>query len=71
MRRRLSAKQPEIGKSFRNYNCCKLNVYSVRISTEAQNGMVAQVLKDRLFNTPLGTTLPERSAVLAVQGIME
>ncbi|KAK8847636.1 COP9 signalosome complex subunit 5 [Kwoniella newhampshirensis] len=41
---------------------------SSRIATEAHNGMVAQLLKDRLFNTPLTTALDEASARATVQG---
>ncbi|WWD21723.1 COP9 signalosome complex subunit 5 [Kwoniella shandongensis] len=41
---------------------------SSRITTEAQNGMVAQLLKDKLFNTPLTTALDEAAARATVQG---
>ncbi|CAD6569821.1 MAG: COP9 signalosome catalytic subunit rri1 [Tremellales sp. Tagirdzhanova-0007] len=43
---------------------------SIRITTEAQSGMIAQVLKDRLFNTPSTTTLDERTASAAARGII-
>ena len=43
---------------------------SARIATEAQNGMIAQVLKERLFNTPLRTTVDERTAQAAARGVM-
>ncbi|KAK4684009.1 COP9 signalosome complex subunit 5, partial [Tremellales sp. Uapishka_1] len=41
---------------------------SIRISTEAHNGMIAQVLKDRLFNTPLTGSLDSVKAQAAAQG---
>ncbi|WWC86656.1 COP9 signalosome complex subunit 5 [Kwoniella dendrophila CBS 6074] len=41
---------------------------SSRITTEAQNGMVAQLLKDKLFNTPLNGPLDPNVARAAVQG---
>ncbi|WWC68191.1 COP9 signalosome complex subunit 5 [Kwoniella pini CBS 10737] len=41
---------------------------SSRIATEAQNGMVAQLLKDRLFNTPLSGELTRDAARATVQG---
>ena len=44
--------------------------YSIRITTEAHSGMIAQVLKDRLFNTPSTTTLDERLALAAARGII-
>jgi len=37
---------------------------------EAKNGMVAQVLKDKLFNTPLNAPLDEGKARMAAQGIL-
>ena len=43
---------------------------SVRITTEATNGLLSQVLKDKLFNTPLTTALTPEAARAAVKGIM-
>lgn len=43
---------------------------SARIATEAQNGMIAQVIKDRLFNTPLSGALDAESARRATQGVL-
>ncbi|OCF33804.1 COP9 signalosome complex subunit 5 [Kwoniella heveanensis BCC8398] len=43
---------------------------SSRIATEAQNGIIAQLLKDKLFNTPLSDSLDQASAYATVQGRM-
>jgi len=43
---------------------------SIRIATEAQNGMVTQILKDRLFNTPLTGSLDINTAQAAAAGRM-
>lgn len=45
-------------------------MFSMRISAEAQSGMLGQVLKDRLFNTPLTTTLDEQTARRAAAGVL-
>jgi len=37
---------------------------------EVKNGMVAQVLKDKLFNTPLAASLDQDTARLAAQGVL-
>jgi len=42
----------------------------LRISSEAKNGITAQILKDRLFNTPLTGSLTPADAVRAAAGIM-
>ncbi|EIW71070.1 COP9 signalosome complex subunit 5 [Tremella mesenterica] len=42
----------------------------LRIATEAQNGMIAQVIKDKLFNTPLTHALSVEEAMDAVRGVM-
>lgn len=57
-----------LDNSLRDEHRAKL--CSARISTEAQNGMVTQILKDRLFNTPLTGTLDPQAAKLAVQGAL-
>ena len=44
--------------------------FSSRIAIEAQNGITAQILKDRLFNMPLAVTLDKPSAQAAARGIM-
>ncbi|WVR04832.1 COP9 signalosome complex subunit 5 [Kwoniella sp. DSM 27419] len=41
---------------------------SSRIATEAQNGLVTQMIKDQLFNTPLTNAVGEATAVATVQG---
>ncbi|WRT64537.1 COP9 signalosome complex subunit 5 [Kwoniella shivajii] len=41
---------------------------SSRIASEAQNGMIAQLLKDKLFNTPLNAPLDPTIAKMTVQG---
>lgn len=43
---------------------------SARIAVEAQNGMTTQVLKSRLFNTPLSAPLDQQAAKNAAAGIM-
>lgn len=41
---------------------------SVRIATEAHNGITAQAIKERLFNTSLDASLSAENALLAAQG---
>ncbi|ORX35910.1 JAB1/Mov34/MPN/PAD-1 ubiquitin protease-domain-containing protein [Kockovaella imperatae] len=43
---------------------------STRITAEAHNGLTAQILKHRLFNTPLNETLDPHVAQRAVRGAM-
>jgi hypothetical protein len=41
---------------------------SVRIATEAHNGITAQALKEKLFNSGLDAPISPETAVLAAQG---
>lgn len=41
---------------------------SVRIATEAHNGITAQVLKEKLFNSGLDASISPETAMLAAQG---
>lgn len=43
-------------------------INSARIATEAHNGMTTQIIKDRLFNTPLGQTVDIETARRAAAG---
>jgi hypothetical protein len=42
---------------------------SARIATEAHNGITTQIIKSRLFNTPLGETLDPATASRAAAGV--
>jgi hypothetical protein len=42
----------------------------VRLAAEAKNGMLGQALKDRLFNTPLTTSITEDEAQAAARGVL-
>jgi hypothetical protein len=41
---------------------------SVRIATEAHNGMTAQALKEKLFNSGLDASISPEVALLTAQG---
>lgn len=41
---------------------------SSRITLEARNGIISQLLKEKLFNTPLTQSVDDKSAQAIVQG---
>ena len=43
---------------------------SARIATEAHNGTTTQIIKTRLFNTPLGGTVDVATAAKAAAGVL-
>jgi hypothetical protein len=43
---------------------------SARIATEAHNGITTQIIKARLFNTPLGETVDPATAGRAAAGVL-
>jgi len=43
---------------------------SSRIATEAHNGITTQIIKTRLFNTPLGETVDPATAGRAAAGVL-
>ncbi|ODN79471.1 COP9 signalosome complex subunit 5 [Cryptococcus amylolentus CBS 6039] len=46
----------------------KVAKYSTHITQEAHNGIVSQLLKEKLFSTPLSRPVGEEAALAAVQG---